>query len=89
MPSTTYLVNVYTNCSGEHSLAASLIFTTTMVPTAIPYSTDFSAGSDQNWLLDNGSCTNYWMIGNAGGNASALFITSDGTTPGYNTISER
>ena len=84
-PSTTYMVNVYTNCSGEHSLAASVTFTTTMVPTAIPYSTDFSAGSDQNWLLDNGTCPNYWMIGNAGGNASALFITTDGTTPGYNT----
>ena len=84
-PSTTYLVNVYSNCSGGQSLASSITFTTTMVPTAIPYSTDFNAGSDQNWLLDNGSCPNYWMIGNAGGNASALFITNDGTTPGYNT----
>ena len=82
---TTYVVNVHSNCTDGQSLAVSVSFTTTMPPVAIPYSTDFSAGSDQNWLLDNGNCTNHWVIGNAGGNANGLFVTSDGTTPGYST----
>ena len=85
--STTYLVNVYSACTDGQSLAASLTFTTTMVPTAIPYSTDFAAGSDQIWLTNNGNCTNRWKIGSVDGNANGLFITANGNSPGYNTSS--
>ena len=85
--STTYVVNIYSSCDEGQSFAASLTFTTTMAITALPYYTDFSAASDQNWLLNNGNCTNHWVIGNPDGNSNGLFITSNGTTPGYNTSS--
>ena len=85
--STTYVVNIFSSCNEGQSFAASLTFTTTMAITAFPYYTDFSSGSDQNWLLNNGNCTNHWVIGNPDGNSNGLFITSNGTTPGYNTSS--
>ena len=82
--STTYLVRVYSNCAGELSLAASITFTTTMEPATIPYFTDFSAGSDRNWLLNNANCTNHWQVGSVDASTSGLFITNNGTTAGYN-----
>ena len=85
--SVTYLVNVYSICSNEPSPFVSITFTTTMEPTAIPYFTDFSAGSDQNWLLNNANCTNHWAVGNVDGSTSGLYITYSGITPGYNTNS--
>jgi len=84
---TTYIVNVYSSCADEQSPAASLTFTTTMAPVAIPYFTDFSDGSDQYWLLDNANCHNQWVIGSVDASASGLFISSNGITPGYTTNS--
>ena len=79
--STTYMVNVFSNCADEPSPFASIAFTTTMEPTTIPYFTDFSAGSDQNWMLDNANCSNQWMFGNIEGSTNGLFITTNGSTP--------
>ena len=84
-PLTSYQVNVYGDCGGDYSPAASITFITPMVATAIPYNTDFSDGSDQNWLLNNGSCANGWMIGAVSDSDNALFISSNNNTPGYNT----
>ncbi|MBR3466434.1 MAG: fibronectin type III domain-containing protein, partial [Bacteroidales bacterium] len=56
-----------------------------ITPTAMPYYTDFSANSDQNWRLKNGICANYWTMGTPNDTIpSALFITQDGNTAGYN-----
>ena len=81
--STSYTVNVYSDCDGDYSPAASLTISTTMEPTNLPYSTDFSEGNDQNWLFNNGSCNNYWKIGSVNDSTSALFITNNNSTPGY------
>ena len=80
---TSYNVNVYSNCDGNLSPANSITFTTTMVAVDIPYSTDFSNENDQAWLLNNGNCTNIWKIGSVNDSTNALFITNNGTTPGY------
>jgi hypothetical protein len=79
---TTYTVNVYSNCGGEFSPAATITFHTPMIATPIPYSTDFSATND--WVFNNGYSSTYWMIGNAGGGNNAMFVTTNGSTPGYN-----
>ena len=83
-PSSTYFWRVANNCSdGTESMSVQSTFSTLMEAEAIPYSTDFADGSDQAWLLNNGACLNYWTIGSVD-SASALFVTENGTTPGYN-----
>ena len=82
-PSSTYFWKVANNCSdGTESMSVQSTFSTLMEAEVIPYSTDFAEDSDQAWLLNNGSCSNYWTIG-AVDTASALFVTNNGTTPGY------
>jgi len=80
-PSTVYTVRVSSDCGDEFSPATTLTFSTTMVPTGIPFSTDFSDATG--WILNNGSCQNYWTIAPTGNNGNALFVTNNGTTPGY------
>ena len=78
---TAYIVNVYGDCNGEYSPAATIGFSTTMVPASIPYSTDFS--DEPYWLFNRGNCHNFWTIGSLGNSGSALFVTSNGNTAGY------
>ena len=86
-PSSTYFWKVANNCSdGTESMSMQSSFSTLMETEDIPYSTDFAEGSDQAWLLNNGTCPNYWTIGTVD-SASALYITNNGTTPGYNVSS--
>ena len=81
--STTYEFYVRALCSSSdisywsNKVSAS----TTMVPTDLPYTADFSDPSDA-WVLNNGSCPNYWMRGTVN-NDPALFVTSNGSTPEY------
>ena len=83
-PGTNYEVNVYGDCGGgDISIPTSFQFVTLMEATTLPYTTDFSENSDQNWLLNNSTCQNYWMIGALSDTASALFVTTNGATPGY------
>ena len=83
-PGTSYTWYVSSVCSdGTETPSDPSTFSTTMVPVDLPYSTDFSEESDQNWLLENGTCTNYWTMGSIGDTATALYITNNGTTPGY------
>ena len=83
-PGTTYVWYVASVCSdGSETPSNPSTFSTTMVPETLPYTTDFGDESDQNWLLSNGSCTNYWTMGAVNDTANALFITNDGTTPAY------
>ena len=79
-----YTVRVSTNCgNNEYSLPAEASFTTAMAALNLPYTTDFSGEADRKWVLNNGSCKNYWTIGSLG-DGSALFVTNNGTTAGYN-----
>ena len=81
--STTYDFYVQSLCSATDASAWSMKTTanTTMVPTALPYATDFSDPNDA-WILNNGNCVNYWTTGTYNGNNS-LFVTNNGTTPAY------
>ena len=82
-----YEVYVITYC-GTHPINpdATLVksFTTTTIPTPLPYTTDFSQ-SDDLWRFNNGDCTNYWTIHNytPSGNNYALYITHNGVIAGY------
>ena len=82
---TEYSVYVASVCSdGSEIYCDPILCATKMVPVDLPYSTDFSEEADRNWLLNNGSCTNYWVMGQIPDTtATALFITNDGTTPNY------
>ena len=84
-PSTNYSIYVASVCSdGSETPCDPIICATTMPPVALPYTTDFGSDSDQDWLLNNGSCTNYWTMGAVSDTMeNALYITTDGTTPGY------
>jgi len=83
-PSTTYVWYVAAMCSdGSETASNPATFATTMVPVSLPYTTDFSATSDQSWLLNNGNCANYWTMGAVNDTANALYITNDGSTPGF------
>ncbi len=81
--SSTYDFYVQSSCSStDLSLwSTGATISTSMIPTPLPYSTDFS-NPDEAWVLENGNCTNYWTIGTYNGNG-ALFITDNGTTPNY------
>ena len=86
-PSTSYTIYVNSDCTDDNdslSTTVSFTFTTTQVPADLPYTADFTA--DNEWILNNGSCTNYWATGTVNSTPS-LFVTSDGTTPGYSTSS--
>ena len=80
---TVYTVNVYSDCNGDLSPAATITFTTMMISTDIPFSTDFSSPTE--WAFNNGGCSNYWTIRAVSDTANALFVTTNGNTPGYNT----
>ena len=77
---TTYEVRVSALCSdGTYTSAVVGVFTTKLTPAALPYSTDFSASSDQIWLLNNGECVNQWTMGTVDG-SPALYITNHNAT---------
>jgi hypothetical protein len=80
---TTYEFYVRANCGGgDYSYwSSSLQASTSMLPVSLPYTADFSDPSD-GWILNNGSCTNYWTRGTVN-NDAALFVTDNGTTPNY------
>ncbi len=81
--STSYELYVKTLCDGvEGEMSTNMMFFHTNMPvTELPFFTDFSAG--QGWLLNNGTCANYWTMGATTDFPSALFVTHDGITEGY------
>ena len=82
--STNYIVYVSSVCfDGSVIDGDPIAVATTMEPVELPYSTDFGAESDQAWLLNNGTCINYWTMGAVTDTANALYITNDGTSPAY------
>jgi hypothetical protein len=83
-PLTTYVVQVSSECGTGYSDPLVITFSTPMQVASLPYSTDFNETSDRNWTLNNGSCTNYWMMGSLNDSVSALFVTPNGTSASYN-----
>jgi len=85
---TTYDWYVETACGIDTELVSDTRhFTTQMIPTSLPYSTDFT--TDQNWLLKNSDATNRWVMGTPTGDTEgALFISNNGTDAQY-TITSR
>lgn len=86
--STTYFVRAYATNAVGTSYGEVLTFTTPMAVAVagLPYFTDFSEDDDKdNWFLNNGNFTNYWMMGTDPLTQNpALFVTTNGETPGYN-----
>lgn len=82
-PNTSYDVYVVTKCGAYPSEDATRVkhFTTTLVPVPLPFTADFS--DLEGWRLDNGSCASRWMQGQLSNGTYALFVTEDGSTPGY------
>jgi len=78
----TYEFYVRASCGGTDFSywSSSLQASTSMVPVSLPYTADFS--TNDAWVLNNGSCTNYWMKGTVN-NEPSLFVTNNGSTPGY------
>ena len=86
---TNYTVYVSSVCfDGSETAGDPITCATTMEPVELPYTTDFSEDADQSWLLNNGDCLNYWTMGAIGDTVpGALFVTNNGTTPGYTVAS--
>ena len=80
---TTYEFYVRSLCGGTDvsNWSNALQASTTMTPEPLPYTADFS--TNDAWVLNNGSCPNYWMKGTVSG-TPALFVTDNGSTPEYN-----
>ena len=86
-PSTSYTIYVNSDCSDNNdslSTTVSFTFTTTQIPAPLPYTADFTVSNE--WILNSGTCANYWTTG-AVSAVPSLFVTNTGTTPGYNTSS--
>ena len=82
---TSYTIYVNSDCSDANdslSTTVSFTFRTTQVPADLPYTADFTVANE--WVLNNGSCANYWTTGTVHSTPS-LFVTNNGTTPGYAT----
>jgi len=89
-PRTSYNFQVRTLCAQDTSAWVSLSFTTISVPAPLPYICDFEDAAEANmWEFENGSQTNYFMVGTAtsNGGSSSLYITNDGSANTYTTSS--
>lgn len=82
-PNTDYDVYVVTKCGTYPSEDATRVkhFCTSLVPASLPYMADFSDLTS--WKLDNANCTSRWMQGQLSDGTYALFVTENGSTPGY------
>ena len=76
-----YTLTVNTLCANDTSHGAVAHFTTLLSTHTLPYMADF--GAADGWLVNRGSCSNYWAKGMHNGE-HALFVTADGHTAYYN-----
>ncbi len=89
---TTYEVRVVTVCDGTEGASDTKTFTTTQHLATLPYTQDWEdATENANWILENGTQTNKWFIGNdtaASLQNNALYVSNDnGLTNAYTTNS--
>ena len=81
-PATSYVWYVETACGGDELSSNEAYFTTLMMANTLPYYTDFTEG--HGWIMNNGSVTNQWITGTPNDTIpSALFVTGNGATAGY------
>ncbi|MCQ2384591.1 MAG: choice-of-anchor J domain-containing protein [Paludibacteraceae bacterium] len=89
-PSTVYDIYVRQNCgAGDVSEWRGIRVTTIAVPGAVPYTCGFEAteAETSSWDLLSVQGNNHFIVGTGAHQtgASALYITNDGTSSGYNT----
>ncbi|MBR5983111.1 MAG: fibronectin type III domain-containing protein, partial [Bacteroidales bacterium] len=91
-PMTTYTVTIQSDCGGSVSQSVATVnFTTDRVPATLPYTCGFEDAVENNgWILENGTQTNQWYIGNAvnanHGGSNGLYISDDaGESYNYST----
>ena len=79
---TTYQFYVRALCSSADisTWSNSISGATTLQPISLPYTASF--GTNDVWMLNNGSCINYWATGTVN-NTGALFVTNNGISPNY------
>lgn len=78
---TDYTLMVSALCTNDTSHTSVAHFTTLLSAHTLPYVADF--GAADGWLVNRGSCPNYWTKGMYNGE-QALFVTNDGHTATYN-----
>ncbi|MCR4811669.1 MAG: fibronectin type III domain-containing protein, partial [Bacteroidales bacterium] len=91
---TIYTIGIRALCDGGDTSAIWTINGRTSAGDPIstfPYYCDFETDDDNNthandWILENGSQTNYWTIGTAASNSPShsMYITDNGTANSYN-----
>ena len=89
-PNTQYEIAINANCGSAVSLLPNSVqFTTERVPATLPYTCDFENDSENSdWLLQNGTQTNKWVIGSATGNTgTGLYISNNNGTSNTYTVS--
>lgn len=76
-PATRYYARAYMTQGGVTIYDTVIMFYTA---SSLPYQSDFNDASS--WYMNNGTASSKWMVGDYN-SGKALFVTSDGTTPGY------
>ena len=76
-PATRYYARAYMTQGSVTIYDTAIMFYTA---SSLPYQTDFNDASS--WYMNNGTASSKWMVGDYN-SGKALFVTSDGTTPGY------
>lgn len=76
-----YTLTVNTLCANDTSHGAVAHFSTLLSAHVLPYVADF--GASDGWIVNRGSCSNYWTRGMHNGE-HALFVTGDGHNAYYN-----
>ena len=93
---TPYTIKVRAICGADDtSFWSDPVVTRTLAgePLTVPYFCGFELTDDGNqatdWVLENGSQANYWIVDTAvnNGGSRSLYITNDGMSNGYNTSS--
>ena len=95
---TLYTIGVSALCSVDDTSFVTGISVRTLAGEPIsefPYTCGFEIDADNdidqasNWVLLTENQTNYWMVGSAtsNGGSRSLYVTTDGTSNGYNTSS--
>ena len=91
---TVYNIGVSTVCDGDDTSSSASVVVRTLAGdpiSAFPYMCGFEIDVDNdinealNWVLENGTQTNYWTVGTAtnNGGSRSLYITDNGTSNSY------
>ena len=73
---TEYKYYIQTACGLETEFTTdSATFRTIIAATSLPYEATFDESDE--WIIDNGTCVNKWMIDDIGSNVTGLFVTRD------------